>query len=187
MCIRDSPITTSEPLRLDTSPGHTYESALAEAALEGTAANALTASRFASYSFGQLGINESVSVLQTAIESVRSGDTGIAESTMVAQAIALDSIFNELCRRAVLNMGEHLDATERYMRLALKAQNQCRTTLESLVSAKCPSIVYTDQANISHGPQQVNNNLSASGTDPETPGPQPSKLAKRTIEQKRNG
>ena len=55
-------------------------------------------------------------------------------------------------------MGEHIEATEIYMRLALKAQSQCRSTLESLAKIKNPpQLAFVKQANIAHGPQQVNN------------------------------
>ena len=43
------------------------------------------------------------------------------------------------------------------MRLALKAQGQCRTTLETLATIKNPPVVYARQANFATGPQQVNN------------------------------
>jgi hypothetical protein len=46
---------------------------------------------------------------------------------------------------------------EIYLRLALKAQNQCRMTLETLATIKNPPAVFAKQANIAHGPQQVNN------------------------------
>jgi hypothetical protein len=41
--------------------------------------------------------------------------------------------------------------------MAMKAQNQCRMTLETLSTIKNPPVVYAKQANIAHGPQQVNN------------------------------
>ena len=74
-----------------------------------------------------------------------------------AQANALNTIFGELCRRASLNMGQHMDTAERYLRLAFKGQGQCRATLETLAAIKNPPLVYAKQANIAHGPQQVNN------------------------------
>jgi hypothetical protein len=43
------------------------------------------------------------------------------------------------------------------MRLALKAQSQCRVTLETLAAIKNPPLVFAKQANIAHGAQQVNN------------------------------
>jgi hypothetical protein len=54
-------------------------------------------------------------------------------------------------------MTEYLDALERYMRLALKAQSQCRATLETLAAIKNPPVIYARQANVTTGPQQVNN------------------------------
>jgi hypothetical protein len=66
-------------------------------------------------------------------------------------------IYTELARRAALNMGEYIEAADRYLRLALKAQAQCRTTIEALVALKNPPVVYAKQANISAGHQQVNN------------------------------
>jgi hypothetical protein len=76
---------------------------------------------------------------------------------LMTQAHTLDAIFNELARRAASNMGEYMNAMERYLRLALKAQSQCRATLETLATIKNPPVIYAKQANIANGPQQVNN------------------------------
>jgi len=55
-------------------------------------------------------------------------------------------------------MGQYMNATETYLRLALKAQGQCRATLETLAMIKNPQpVAFVRQANIAHGPQQVNN------------------------------
>ena len=44
------------------------------------------------------------------------------------------------------------------MRLSLKAQAQCRVTVEALAEIKNPRpVAFVKQANISNGPQQVNN------------------------------
>lgn len=66
-----------------------------------------------------------------------------------------------LARRAQMNMDKYIDATDRYMRLALKAQGQCRATLETLANLKNPPVVVARQANITNGPQQVNNTMNA--------------------------
>jgi hypothetical protein len=82
---------------------------------------------------------------------------GIIEKTLVAQANSLDAIFNELVCRAALNMGEYLETIDRYMRLALKAQRQCRAMLKCLAEIKSPApLVFVKQANIADN-QQVNN------------------------------
>ena len=44
------------------------------------------------------------------------------------------------------------------MRLALKAQGQCRATLETLAAIKNPPVVFARQANINNGGQQQVNN-----------------------------
>ena len=38
------------------------------------------------------------------------------------------------------------------MKLALKAQNQCRMTLETLAAIKNPPVIYARQANFANGP-----------------------------------
>jgi hypothetical protein len=50
------------------------------------------------------------------------------------------------------------------MRLALKAQSQSRATVETLAAIKNPPVVFARQANIAHGPQQVNNGLASNST-----------------------
>jgi len=63
-----------------------------------------------------------------------------------------------------LNMSEYINAAEIYLRLALKAQAQCRTTVETLVEMKNPRpVAFVSQANISNGPQQVNNGTPLAG------------------------
>jgi hypothetical protein len=85
------------------------------------------------------------------------GSTERSESMLLSHAHTLDELFHVLTRKALLNFGsQYLNAGERYMRLALKAQSQARTTLETLATIKNPPI-YAKQANIAHGPQQVNN------------------------------
>ena len=91
---------------------------------------------------------------------MQAGDLSGLEATLAAQAIALDAIFNEMARRAAVNMGEHLGAAETYLRLGLKAQAQCRATAQTLFEMKNPQpIAFVKQANISNGPQQVNNGI----------------------------
>ena len=52
---------------------------------------------------------------------------------LVAQAHSLDELFNYLTRRAHQNFNAgYRDAGETYLRLALKAQTQCRTTWGTL-------------------------------------------------------
>ena len=106
-------------------------------------------------------VNALARELRRQADAVNGGSMVRAEGMLIAQAHTLDEIFNNLARRAHLNMGEYINAAETYMRLALKAQSQCRATLETLAAIKNPPIVYAKQANISSGPQQVNNGIPA--------------------------
>jgi hypothetical protein len=85
----------------------------------------------------------------------------------MAQAHALETIFNALAQRVAQNMGAgYMEATETYLRLALKAQSQCRTTIEALGELKQPqSTNFIEQQNVAN--QQRENN----GSETSTPGP----------------
>jgi hypothetical protein len=61
----------------------------------------------------------------------------------------------------------YLKQWEAVLRMALKAQNQCRMTLETLAMLKNPTpTVIARQANITTGPQQVNNGLIPTENQP---------------------
>lgn len=141
--------------------GRSDAATIAETAFSSIASGAATARTFMAGTFGKLDVNDCVGVLKQRIEGIHAGDLKHAETTLTAQAATLDAIFNEMARRAAWNMGAHLDATERYMRLALKAQGQCRATLETLAAIKNPPVIFAKQANIAQGPQQVNNGVAA--------------------------
>ena len=64
----------------------------------------------------------------------------------------------------ILYCFSYINQFEANLKLALKAQNQCRMTLETLSNIKNPPVVYVKQANIAHGPQQINNGLPATHT-----------------------
>ena len=120
--------------------------------------NASITATFAKGQFGrELDLPTAVTALVEITKRVRSNDMTDVEATLICQATSLNSMFCELSRRAALNMGEYIEASERYMRMALKAQNQCRMTLETLSTIKNPPVIYAKQTNISNGPQQVNN------------------------------
>ncbi|MHB9100767.1 MAG: hypothetical protein ACYC2E_04560 [Sulfuricella sp.] len=95
--------------------------------------------------------------LASQVEAINGGDLSRPEAILITQAHTLNELFNTLARRAG-NQGQ-LKNLETYLRLALKAQGQCRATLETLVAIKNPPVVYAKQANIAHGPQQVNNGV----------------------------
>ena len=99
-----------------------------------------------------------VETLSASIKDVWDGDTRRIEAMLYAQATALQTIFTNLARRA--NAQDYLKQMETHLRLALKAQSQCRATLETLATVKAGPAIFARQANIAHGPQQVNNGSS---------------------------
>jgi hypothetical protein len=101
-------------------------------------------------------------VLAEQVRGVRGGNLNRPEAMLVAQAHTLDALFNRLTRRAAMNMGEYLEAVGTYLKLALRAQRQCRATPEAFHELKNPRPVsFVRQANIAHGHQQVNNQAPA--------------------------
>ena len=91
-------------------------------------------------------------------ERLEENNVSLVESMLLTQANTLDAMFNSFACRAQQNVGHHLNAVESYARLALKAQAQSRATLQTLAEIKNPRpVAFVKQANIAHGPQQVNN------------------------------
>lgn len=97
-------------------------------------------------------------VLVDAIDRARSGNLKDVEGMLAVQAITLNTVFNTLAHRAASNLNSSLSTAEAYLRLALKAQNQSRMTIETLANIKNPPTVFAKQANIAHQ-QQVNNGV----------------------------
>lgn len=107
--------------------------------------------------FGELDLAGLVEALTESIEQVQRGDMKRCEAMLMGQAQALQAMFMNFSRRT-LNQ-EYQPNLESFFRMALKAQNQCRMTLETLATIKNPPVVFANQANIANGPQQVNNGV----------------------------
>ncbi len=110
-------------------------------------------------------VNALAKTLTQQTDEIAKGNMSRPEAMLMSQAHTLDELFNNLIRRAALNMGEYLQASETYFRLALKAQSQCRATLETLSAIKNPPVIFAKQANISAGHQQINNAVSEPRTE----------------------
>lgn len=122
-------------LTLDSREGVTDSYLKSEIVLHPTTRHANTGTMFGGHLFGgkdELNIVDGVKVLKDACKRVRAGDLTYQRDALTVQAMTLDTIFTEMARRAALNMTSNLDATDRYMRMALKAQAQSRATVESL-------------------------------------------------------
>ena len=105
-----------------------------------------------------LELNSAFKVLAETTQKIRSNDLSSLEEMLFNQSKALELIFVSMVRRAKAQ--EHLLQFQTHFNLALKAQNQCRTTLQALIQLKQPNqTAFIKQTNIAHGHQQVNNSL----------------------------
>lgn len=112
----------------------------------------------------ELQLSDLVTEMKKAGDEAVSGNLGRVERMLANQAITLDSIFNNMAQRS--QKQDTFKGIEVLMRLALKAQAQARSTAEALALLKNP-MPYIRQANMTTGPQQVNNGYaSASGPPP---------------------
>ena len=101
--------------------------------------------------------------LQGTMREVKDGDLSSLEAMLLGQATAPQTVFTSLALRA--STQERLPNYQMFMGLALKAQAQSRATLSALVELKHPrQATFVKQANIAHGPQQVNNGAASAGT-----------------------
>lgn len=141
-----------KPLRVQRQRTETVADALAHMSLRPTVQAAITLMEYNKNLLGEISINTLVADLGKQCELASKGDLARAEALLTAQAHTLDALFNNLARRAALNLGEYMNATETYLRLALKAQGQCRATLETLAVIKNPQpVAFVRQANIACG------------------------------------
>ena len=82
---------------------------------------------------GYLQINSLACALSDQVAAVEKGDVTRGSAALVAQAHTLDALFNDLTYRSIANMNEgYIDAAETFMKLALKAQGQCKATWEAV-------------------------------------------------------
>lgn len=136
--------------------GKSREAVLADIGTDPSLPSAFVVRDF-SAGIANLSLTEVCRSLRDRAEIVRSGKLSDLEEMLGGQAVALNSMFSELARRAAMNLGTHIEVAEIYLKLAFRAQSQCRATIEALAEIKNPPLVFAKQANIAQGPQQVNN------------------------------
>jgi hypothetical protein len=168
MASKAKPKTAVKPdspkLIVHTKKGEDLTAAYARASLRPSVQGALTVQAYTNI-FGELNLAGLVEELTFLAKQVTDGDLTRIEGMLNVHAHTLDAIFNNLARRA--SKAEYMNQIEQYLRLALKAQSQCRSTLETLAEIKNPRpVAFVKQANISNGPQQVNNGNQAASLPP---------------------
>ncbi|WP_374420938.1 hypothetical protein [Novosphingobium arvoryzae] len=131
---------------------------LARITLDPQTRNANLAMSFGSQMFGdQLkpDIAESSAVLAEEIQRAMKGDLSLASRIFTSQAISLDALFTDMARRSGNNMAQYPGAADRYLRLALKAQAACRSTLEALARLHQPREQTVKHVHVNDGGQAV--------------------------------
>ncbi len=149
--------------RPETYPGYVMDSLVG-----GVALNAITIHQWSTWSNGgrEFHLWPLIQSLQAAVSRSSDGDLSGAEQMLMAQVVSLNSLFSALAASA--KETKYFDQLDRYMRLALKAQNQCRATVETLAVMKNPRI-FASQANFAAGPQQINNRIEVARAENPVP------------------
>lgn len=184
-------------LKLAEEEGTPHAKALARVTFDPLARHAILASSFASKAFGNrcAPLVDRLEVLDEELAKAANGNLNLASRILASQAVSLDVLFTEMARRSGNNMGQYPDAADRYMRLALKAQSNCRATLEALAKLHQPREQTVRHVHVNEGGQAViadqfhhhaggkENARSAdqphapgtgpAGTSPALPGPDP--------------
>ena len=100
-----------------------------------------------------LDIPRLMSVLKAESERLSEGKSEDVGPILANQAIALQSLFSRLTESALSQ--SHMSNIEAIMRLALRAQSQCRATLQTLSTLNKSPTVYARHACVAHN-QQLN-------------------------------
>ena len=114
---------------------------------------------------GEQDIAALAACLSDDVHALWEGDTKRVEAMLYSQAHALQSIFVNFSRRALKQ--EYQKNLESFLRMGLKAQNQCRMTLETLATIKNLPVVFARQVNVAQQ-QQVNNGTGPCATSTRT-------------------
>lgn len=150
-------------MQLHVGPGESQADALGRELSSPVVNAACTMQSFQGNVLGEASLMTNMLEIARITDRVKAGDLSDIEGMLVGQAIALQTMFTSLARRAQSQTYQrHLEA---FMGLALKAQAGSRATLSALVDLKFPrTTVIATQANVASGNQQVNNGSFATGT-----------------------
>lgn len=116
----------------------------------------LMSHRYTNHMPSDVSLNASIDEVRRITEAVKGGDLSDLEGMLVAQAIALQTMSANFASRA--NQQASQRNLEAFYGMALKTQAQSRATIQALVELKFPrQVVYSKNANINNGQQQINN------------------------------
>ena len=121
-------------LKITAEKGKTESRQMAEVAMRPMIRNGFIVGNLGSKHFSgeQPDVTDTAEIMAEACKKVRAGDLSDQRDILTSQAMALDAVFTLMVTRSENNMKDYFGAAERFMRLAMKAQAQCRTTIEAL-------------------------------------------------------
>lgn len=164
--VQENPNTVSVKMYID----ETTDAAVARTMLQPEFSGARTWRRVMAKTMGDS--NPPVTALMHELsvqnQAVKRGDLSRLESLLTSEAHVLDALAADLIRLAYVNF-ETFDSFERLLRLAFKAQSQARATVETLAAMKNPPVMFAKQANLTTGPQQINNGVAPARETESTP------------------
>jgi hypothetical protein len=105
---------------------------MAAQAVDPSVTSSVVVSAFWEKAGGAIDPQAAYEAVRDRVQEVRKGGLSGAEATLVGQATALNAIFTEMARRGQAALDRPGIAAERYLRLAMRAQAQCRATLNAL-------------------------------------------------------
>jgi len=85
---------------------------------------------------GARAVAETVALIEDAAAKITANDLGAVEALFARQALALDVIFNQHAKQSARHWDVYNKPIYDHMRVALRAQVQCRSTLESLMTMR---------------------------------------------------
>ena len=121
---------------------------------------------FGTNDFGEdikLDIKSAAETMETIADNVKSGDLSALEKMLACQAYSLQTIFTMMASKA--SNTTNPDHIELLSKIALKAQNQCRTTVATLSEMKSPKrATFIKQQNNAVN-QQINQGKNSKKSD----------------------
>jgi hypothetical protein len=139
----------------DDDPGEVLAKAMLGQNIRHGAVASAFAGRALSKTSESLALMDCAKVIGDRAKDAIGGDLSFASAMLASQAISLDTMFTEMVGRAASSMGEYPQAVERYGRLALKAQSNCRATLETLAKLHQPREQTVRHVHVNEGGQAV--------------------------------
>ena len=119
---------------------------------------------------GEVDLGELIRSVRDKIKLVtEEGDQKPIEAMLMGQAMMLQTLATALIRKA--SFQDKLLQFQVNLNLGLKAQAQCRATLQTLAEIKNPrtAVAFVKQQNIASGHQQVNNGVAQTGAQAGSP------------------